>query len=75
MEDALWLLDPKISPEFRVMAELGRFVRAGFVDDLPGLVFTKRYKTAPSAFCQEIYKAAAKLNTKLADNMDTCIIK
>ena len=35
MTDALWLLDPDILPKFHKMAELGRIVRVGFVEDLP----------------------------------------
>ena len=62
-------------PNFRIMAELGRFVRAGFVDDLPGLMFNKNYSNAPHPFYQKIYKHAATLNKKLADKMDCCIIK
>jgi len=73
LQDPLWLdVD---SPEFGLMAELGRFVRVGFVPDLPGLLFEKRYKDAPHPFYQEVYRHAVKINQNLADNMDTCIIK
>jgi hypothetical protein len=77
MKDALWLLDPEISPKFHVMAELGRIVRVGFVEDLPCLLFTRHYnKNAPGSFCQKVYTEAAKINKKLADQkMNTCIIK
>ena len=42
-----WNLDDPLmlradNPEFRAMVEIGMVVRAGFVDDLPGLYFNKR---------------------------------
>lgn len=73
LEDPLWLdVD---DPEFHHMAELGRVVKMGFVQDVPGLYFHKRYKGSGHPFYDTIYEKAAKLNKKLADNMDTCIIK
>lgn len=73
MEDAMWLdVD---HPEFGMMAELGRFVNAGFVSDLPGLVFEKSFKDAPHPFYQQVYGHAARINTKLANHMDTCVVK
>lgn len=73
LEDPLWLdVD---SPDFGLMAEVGRVVRVGFVPDLPGLIFEKRYSGAPHKFFQEVYRHAAKINKRLADNMDTCIVK
>ena len=73
--DPLYLDAERCNPRFRVMAELGRFVRAGFVDDLPGLLFNKNYSNAPTPFYQKVYKFAAKKNKKLADAMDCCIVK
>ena len=71
--DPLWLdVD---DPKFGVCAEVGRFVRMGFVDDLPFITFAKRYKDAPHPFYQAVYKQAASINKRLADNMDTCIVK
>lgn len=75
VKDPLYLDAEGCDPNFRIMAELGRFVRAGFVDDLPGLTFNKNYSNAPHPFYQKIYKHAASLNKKLADKMDCCIIK
>lgn len=73
LEDPLWLdVD---SPDFGLMAEVGRFVRVGFVPDIPGLMFQKRYKDAPHPFYQGVYRHAAKINRRFADNMDTCIVK
>ena len=73
--DPLYIDVERCNPRFRVMAELGRFVRAGFVDDLPGLLFNKNYSNAPTPFYQKVYKFAAKKNKKLADAMDCCIVK
>lgn len=73
LEDPLWL--DVNSPDFGLMAEVGRFVRVGFVPDLPGLLFEKRFKDAPHDFYQAVYRHAVKINKRLADNMDTCIIK
>ena len=71
--DPLWLdVD---DPKFGVCAEVGRFVRVGFVDDLPFIAFAKRYKDAPHPFYQAVYRHAVSLNKRLADSMDTCIIK
>ena len=71
--DALWL-DVE-SPDFGVMAEIGRFVKVGFSDDLPGLLFQKSFKEAPGAFYRKIYAMAWKLNPTFADLLDTCIVK
>ena len=71
--DPLWLdVD---DPKFGVCAEVGRFVRVGFVDDLPFIAFSKRYKDAPHPFYQAVYREGVSLDKRLADNMDTCIIK
>lgn len=73
IEDPLWL---DIShPEFGKMAEMGRVVKVGFVKDLPGLLFHKRYKGSKHPFYEKIYNKATTINIKLADCMDTCIIK
>ena len=73
VEDALWLdID---DPEFGCMAEVTRFVRVGFVEDLPGISFPHRYKDISHPFYQEVYKAAYALDPVLADQMDACIIK
>jgi len=73
LEDPLWLdLD---HPEFGVIAELGRFVKAGFVSDVPGLAFEKSFKDAPHPFYNKVYHHASFVSQYLADRMDTCIIK
>lgn len=73
LEDPLWL-DTE-SEEYGVMAELGRFVRVGFVEDLPGLLFHIRYKDSPHPFYQEVYRYAAGIDQDLAGHMDACIVK
>lgn len=75
LEDPMWLDTERCDPRFRVMAELGRFVRAGFVEDLPFLMFNKNYSNAPNKFHKRIYSYAAKVDKRLADHMDCCIIK
>ena len=73
IEDPHWLdVD---HPEFGKMAEIGRIVKVGFVSDLPGLMIHRRYKGSGHPFYERIYKKAAKINVKLADLMDTCIVK
>ena len=73
LEDPLWLdVDDE---KFGKMAEVGRIVKAGFIPDLQGLYFHKRFKNSGHPFYDSVYSKAVKLNKKLADNMDTCIIK
>jgi hypothetical protein len=73
IEDPLWLdVD---HPEFGLMAEMGRVVKVGFVSDLPGLNFQRHYKEIDHPFYKKIYARALELNQKLADSMDTCIVK
>jgi hypothetical protein len=73
MGDPLWLNVE--CPKYGLMAEMGRVIRVGFVDDVPGLVFEKRYKDCRHPFYQAVYTKAAKISQKFADSMDTCIIK
>ena len=73
LKDPLWLdVD---NPRFGKMAEVGRIVKVGFVSDVPGIYFHKRFKGSGHPFYEAVYRKAAKINKKLADNMDTCIIK
>jgi len=73
LDDPLWLdVD---DPRFGKMAELGRIVRAGFVEDVPFLYFNRRFKGSDHPFYKSVYEKAAKIDKKFADNMDTCIIK
>ena len=73
IEDPLWLDDQ--DEEYGAMAELMRLVRAGFVQDLPGLIFSHRYKNIEHAFHRKVYLYAVKLDPWLADRMDACILK
>jgi hypothetical protein len=73
LEDPLWL--DVNCPKYGRMAELGRIVRLGFVEDVPGLYFHKRFKGSGHPFYEAVYKKAARVNKDLADHMDTCIIK
>jgi hypothetical protein len=73
LEDPLWLdVD---DPRFGRMAEIGRIIKVGFVKDVPFLYFHKRFKGSGHPFYDAVYEKAAKVDKKLADNMDTCIIK
>lgn len=71
--DPLWL-DIE-DPKFGKMAELGRIVRVGFVEDVPFLYFNKRFSGSDHPFYKSVYEKAARIDKDLADNMDTCIIK
>ena len=72
-EDPLWL---DVEDErFGLLAEMGRMVKVGFIKDLPGLYFHKRFKGSKHPFYAGFYKKAAKIDRKYADVMDTCIVK
>jgi len=73
LTDALYL--DTTDNRFGKMAEIGQIVKAGFVSDVKGLIFHKRFKDSGHPFYEAVYKKAAKIDKKLADNMDTCIIK
>ena len=71
--DPLWLdVD---NPRFGKMAEVGRVAKAGFVSDVPGLYFHKRFKGSGHPCYESVYEKAGKINKTLADHMDTCITK
>ena len=57
------------------MAEMVRVVRNGFVPNIPGVYFHKRFKGSKHPFYESVYEKAARFNKDLADNMDTCIVK
>jgi hypothetical protein len=73
MADPLWL--DVHDPRFDKMAGLGRIVRVSFTEDLPLLYFHKRFENSGHPFYDAVYEKAAKMNLKLADNVDTCIFK
>ena len=60
---------------FGLMAEMDRLVMVGHTKDLPGLIFHKRYKGSTHPFYAGFYQKAAKIDTRWADVMDTCIVK
>jgi len=62
-------------PKFGRMAEIGRIIRVGFVQDVPGLYFNKRFSGSTHPFYKKVYDRACMVDKELADNMDTCIIK
>ena len=72
-KDALYL-DTSHS-RFGNMASCGQMVKVGFVSDVDGLYFHKRFKGSGHPFYESVYEKAAKIDKGLADNMDTCIIK
>merc|ERR1711920_8485 len=73
VRDPLWL-DTE-DEEFGAMAELMRHVRVGFVPDLPGLAFNRRYKHMRHPFHQKIYAFARSVDPWFADRMDAAIVK
>ena len=48
--------------------------KCAFNDDLPGLMFEKRFKNVSHPFYPAVYAHAAKVDRRLADTMDCCII-
>lgn len=73
LKDALYL--DTTDNRFGKMAEMGQVVKVGFVSDVDGLYFHKRFKGSGHPFYDAVYKKAAGIDKELADNMDTCIIK
>ena len=73
LKDALYL--DTGDGRFGKMAEMGQVVKVGFVSDVDGLYFHKRFKGSGHPFYEAVYAKAAKIDRELADNMDTCIIK
>ena len=73
LQDPLWL-DVK-HPRFGKMAELGRIVKVGFVPEVHGYYFHRKWKGSGHPFYEAVYAKAAKVNKKLADAMDTCICR
>ena len=63
----------RLIPEGATIIGKGRVVKAGFVSDVPGSYFHKRFKGSVHPFCEAVYEEAAKIHKKFAGNMDTCI--
>ena len=70
-----WMGAQVDNPRFGCCAEFGRFVRAGFVDDVPFYPWTRRYKDARHPLYQKVYEHADKVSPLLARYMDVCICK
>jgi hypothetical protein len=62
-------------PRFGVSAQIGLLADECLNQDLPFLLFYKRFRGSKYPFYEGIYEEAAKLNLKLANEMDTCIVK
>jgi len=73
IEDPLWLVP--VCPDFAALAEFGRFVHAGFLKDIWTVPFPRKYRETTHPFFAEVYRRAARINKRLADQMDICIIK
>ena len=54
---------------FGKMAEIGQVVKVGFVSDIDGLYFQKRFKNSGHPFYDAMYEKAAKIDNVFADNM------
>lgn len=67
------------SKEYEGMAWTSQVARAGFAEELPCLVFPTKFKNSPHPFFQAVYKKAraldARLETDLADSMETCMVR
>lgn len=73
LADPLWLnVD---DPVFGMLAALGRVARAGFVEDISGLYFAKRFRSSRHPFYAAVYQKAKLIDPFMADLMDTCIVK
>jgi len=73
LKDPLWL--DVSDPKFGKMAELGRIVRVGFIENIDGLYFRRKFKGSGHEFFESVYAKAAKINRKFADELDTCICR
>lgn len=73
LKDPLWL--DITDPKFGKMAEIGRLVRVGFIENLDGLYFCRKFKGSGHVFYESVYAKAAKINKRFADEMDTCICR
>ena len=78
--DPIWFstlgrLGEGATARFGLMAEMVALTKCAFNDDLPGLLFEKRFKNVAHPFYRAVYAHAATVDRRLADNMDCCIIK
>ena len=75
LKDPLWLDYDNVSEEFHPLIEMGRYVRTGFLEDLPGVLFARKYKHVNLPFYREVYQEALRIDPKFANEMDTTIVK
>lgn len=73
LEDPLWLNVDDI--RFGKMAELGRIIRVGFVPEVGGYYFHRKWKGSGHPFYEAVYRRLVKIDKKMADVMDTCICR
>lgn len=66
-------LDP--SPQYRSLKKIQETVRFSLSTDLPMILFNRFYRKSPFAFHRKVYQKACTLDQKLADMIQTCIIK
>lgn len=73
LDDPLWLdVD---DPRYGLMAEIGRIVRVGFVPEVPGFYFNRKWYNTGHPFYEAVYQHAVTVNKKFANAMDTCICR
>jgi len=73
LEDPLWLdVD---DPKYGKMAEIGRIIKVGFVPEVGGYYFHRKWKGSGHPFYEAVYRKLVKIDRKFADAMDTCICR
>lgn len=75
LEDPLWLDYDKVSPDIHHLVDVMRVGRVCFTEDLPGILFTRKMKDSKELFYRDVYREAVKIDLRLANEMDTAIIK
>lgn len=75
LKDPLWLDYSNISEEYHPLVDIGRLIRNGFMEDLPGVIFARKYKDVKLPFYEQVYRDAVLIDERLANEMDAFIIK
>ena len=73
LEDPFWL-DTSDS-KFGKMVELGSIVGVEFIENLNSIHFYSKFKGSGDKFYEAVYAKAAKINHRLADELDTYICR
>ena len=68
LDDLMWI-DVKQST-FGQMAVVGWIVKVGFVQDVPGLIFVKKFRSSKHPFYESVYRQPSKISKYMADNME-----